>query len=98
MKPDVVVLDISMPILNGLDAGDQVKRLLPTVKLIYLTMSSDPQLAAEALSRGALGYLVKPAPALNCWSLCAVFFEASLISLPTCAKMRSMRFVGRRKA
>ena len=59
VKPDVIVLDISMPILNGLDAGDQIKRLLPTVKLIYLTMNPDTQLAAEALSRGALGYLVK---------------------------------------
>jgi DNA-binding NarL/FixJ family response regulator len=59
VKPDVIVLDISMPILNGLDAGEQIKRALPMVKLIYLTMNPDAQVAVEALSRGALGYLVK---------------------------------------
>jgi DNA-binding NarL/FixJ family response regulator len=59
VKPDVIVLDISMPILNGLDAGEQIKRALPMVKLIYLTMNPDPQVAVEALSRGASGYLVK---------------------------------------
>ena len=59
VKPDVIVLDISMPILNGLDAGEQIKRVLPAVKLVYLTMNSDVQLAVEALVRGAAGYLLK---------------------------------------
>jgi DNA-binding NarL/FixJ family response regulator len=55
----VVVLDIAMPILNGLDAGRQVREMLPSVKLVYITMSTDPDVAAEALSRGAAGYLLK---------------------------------------
>jgi DNA-binding NarL/FixJ family response regulator len=59
LRPDVIVLDISMPILNGLDAGEQIKRILPAVKLVYLTMSADVQLAVEALSRGASGYVLK---------------------------------------
>ena len=59
MKPDVIVLDIAMPILNGLDAGRQVKNLLPLVKLIYLTMNPDAEVAAEAFNRGASGYLLK---------------------------------------
>jgi DNA-binding NarL/FixJ family response regulator len=59
VKPDVIVLDIAMPILNGLDAGEQIKRLLPAVKLVYLTMNSDVRLAVEALVRGAAGYLLK---------------------------------------
>jgi DNA-binding NarL/FixJ family response regulator len=59
VRPDVIVLDISMPILNGLDAGEQIKRGLPAVKLVYLTMNSDVQLAVEALARGAAGYLLK---------------------------------------
>jgi DNA-binding NarL/FixJ family response regulator len=59
LKPDVVVLDIAMPILNGLDAGRQVREMLPSVKLVYITMSTDPDVAAEALSRGAAGYLLK---------------------------------------
>jgi DNA-binding NarL/FixJ family response regulator len=59
LKPDVIVLDISMPLLNGLDAGKQVKRSWPSVKLIYLTMDQDPELAAEAFRLGASGYILK---------------------------------------
>jgi DNA-binding NarL/FixJ family response regulator len=53
------VIDIAMPILNGLDAGRQVKKMLPTVKLVYLTMNGDADVAAEAFARGASGYLIK---------------------------------------
>jgi DNA-binding NarL/FixJ family response regulator len=59
LKPDVIVVDIAMPMLNGLDAGQQVKETLPAVKLIYLTMNPDPEVAAEAFRRGASGYLLK---------------------------------------
>jgi DNA-binding NarL/FixJ family response regulator len=59
LKPDVIVVDIAMPILNGLDAGKQVKAALPSVKLIFLTMYPDIELAAEAFRRGAHGYLLK---------------------------------------
>jgi DNA-binding NarL/FixJ family response regulator len=59
LKPDVIVLDIAMPILNGLDAGRQVKQILPVVKLVYLTMNTDTEVAAEAFERGASGYLLK---------------------------------------
>jgi DNA-binding NarL/FixJ family response regulator len=59
LKPDVIVLDIAMPILNGLDAGRQVKEMLPAVKLVYLTMNTDIDVAAEAFERGASGYLLK---------------------------------------
>jgi DNA-binding NarL/FixJ family response regulator len=59
LKPDVVVVDIAMPVLNGLDAGNQVKKELPTVKLVYLTMNNDPELALEAIELGASGYLLK---------------------------------------
>jgi len=59
LKPDVIVLDIGMPVLNGLDAGRQIKKMLPGAKLVYLTMNPDPDLAAEAFARGASGYLLK---------------------------------------
>jgi DNA-binding NarL/FixJ family response regulator len=59
LKPDVILVDIAMPVLNGLDAGQQVKQALPKVKLIYLTMNTDPDLAAEAFRRGGSGYLLK---------------------------------------
>jgi DNA-binding NarL/FixJ family response regulator len=53
LRPDVVVVDVAMPVLNGLDAGRQVKEMLPAVKLVYLTMNQDVELAAEAFRRGA---------------------------------------------
>jgi DNA-binding NarL/FixJ family response regulator len=59
LKPDVIVLDISMPLLNGLDAGRRIKKSLPSVKLIYLTMDQDPDVAAEAFRLGASGYILK---------------------------------------
>jgi DNA-binding NarL/FixJ family response regulator len=59
LKPDLIVIDIAMPILNGLDAGRQVKKLLPTVKLVYMTLTSDADVAAEAFELGASGYLLK---------------------------------------
>jgi len=59
LEPDVVLLDIGMPILNGLDAGKQLKALLPAVKLVYLTMITDPEVALEAFDRGASGFLPK---------------------------------------
>ena len=59
LRPDIVVLDIAMPLLNGLDAARQLKRLMPEVKLIFLTVSEDPDLAAEAFRAGASGYLLK---------------------------------------
>jgi DNA-binding NarL/FixJ family response regulator len=59
LKPDLIVIDIAMPVLNGLDAGRQVKKLLPTIKLVYLTLTSDPEVAAGAFALGASGYLLK---------------------------------------
>jgi DNA-binding NarL/FixJ family response regulator len=54
-----VVLDISMPLLNGLEAGRHIKQQLSDVKLIYVTMNEDPDIAAEAFRSGASGYLLK---------------------------------------
>jgi DNA-binding NarL/FixJ family response regulator len=59
LEPDVILVDIGMPLLNGLDAGEQVKQKAPGVKLLYLTMNQDADIAAEAFRRGASGYLLK---------------------------------------
>ena len=59
VKPDVIVLDIGMPLLNGLEAGRQIKQTLPDVKLVFLTMNEDSDLAAEAFRAGASAYLLK---------------------------------------
>jgi CheY-like chemotaxis protein len=63
LKPDVIVLDIAMPLSNGLDAGREVKRFLPRTRLVYLTMSEDPDLAAEAFRIGASAFLLKSSAA-----------------------------------
>ena len=59
LRPDIVVLDIAMPLLNGLDAARQLKREMPDVKVIFLTVNEDPDVAAEAFRAGASGYLLK---------------------------------------
>lgn len=62
-RPDAVVVDVGMPLLNGLDAAEQIKRHLPSVKVVYLTMEAAPELAAEAFRRGASGYVLKSSAA-----------------------------------
>lgn len=59
LKPDVIVLDISMPFLNGLEAARHIKQKTRGVKLVFLTMNEDTDLAAEAFRAGASGYLLK---------------------------------------
>jgi DNA-binding NarL/FixJ family response regulator len=59
LKPDVILIDMSMPRLNGLEAGRRLKQMMPRVKLIFLTMNEDPDLAVEAMRSGASGYLLK---------------------------------------
>jgi DNA-binding NarL/FixJ family response regulator len=63
LQPDLVVADIAMPLLNGLDAGDQIRAAMPRVKIVYLTQHRDPRYAAEAMRRHAAGYVLKEAAA-----------------------------------
>jgi DNA-binding NarL/FixJ family response regulator len=65
LRPDVVVLDIAMPLLNGLDAGRQLRNNLPAAKLVFLTMNEDPYLVGEAFRAGASAYLLKQGAALE---------------------------------
>jgi DNA-binding NarL/FixJ family response regulator len=59
LRIDVVVLDVSMPQLNGLDTAREVLRMQPAIRVIILTMNEDPDIAAEAFRAGASGYLLK---------------------------------------
>ena len=54
-QPDVVVVDVSMPLLNGLDAARQVRQFNSSTRLVFVTMNEDPDLAAEAFRAGAAG-------------------------------------------
>jgi DNA-binding NarL/FixJ family response regulator len=61
LRPDIIVLDIAMPQLNGLDAGRKLQQKMPAVKLIYMTMNEDPYLVGEAFRAGASAFLLKQA-------------------------------------
>ncbi|WP_324829805.1 response regulator transcription factor [Alloacidobacterium sp.] len=63
LKPDVIILDIGMPLLNGMDAAERLKLSLPSAKLVFLTMKDDANLAAAALNLGTVGYVLKNAAA-----------------------------------
>jgi DNA-binding NarL/FixJ family response regulator len=59
LRPDVIVLDVGLPILNGLEAGSRLKAQLPEVELVFLTMNRDPDISREAFRIGASGYVHK---------------------------------------
>jgi DNA-binding NarL/FixJ family response regulator len=59
LKPDVVVTDVTMPLLNGIDALRELKRVAPHARVVVVTMHADPRLAAEAVRAGAVGYVLK---------------------------------------
>lgn len=63
LKPDVVVADISMPLVSGLDAGRRIRERLPETKLVFLTTNEDPDLAAEVFRIGASAFLLKSSAA-----------------------------------
>ena len=59
LKPDVVLVDLNMPLLNGLDASEQLKAANPGMKIIVLTMNEDAEIAAQTMRTWASGYLLK---------------------------------------
>ena len=63
LQPDLILLDISMPLLNGLDAARQLTKLVPESKLIFLTMHTTPTYVTEAFKAGASAYLIKQSAA-----------------------------------
>ena len=88
LKPQLIIIDIGMPLLNGLDAGCQVKQILPSVKLVFLTMNTDPALAAEAIRRGASGYLLKTCAASELILAIRVVLKGMSYLSPAIAKER----------
>jgi len=63
LKPDIIVADISMPLLNGLDACRQLQPRLPQTRWVFLTVNEDPDVAVEVFRLGGLGYLLKSSAA-----------------------------------
>jgi DNA-binding NarL/FixJ family response regulator len=59
LKPDVIILDISMPLLNGIEAAVRLRKMVPQTKIIFLTMHGDVAFLKEAFRAGASGYVTK---------------------------------------
>lgn len=59
LQPDVILVDVSMPLLNGIDACARLRALVPSSRAVVLTMHADPSYAAEAFRAGAAGYVLK---------------------------------------
>ena len=60
LKPDLVLLDLGLPTLNGMDAAEQIGRTTPDAKIIFVTQNRDTNVMNVALSNGACGYIFKP--------------------------------------
>jgi DNA-binding NarL/FixJ family response regulator len=86
LRPDVVVLDIAMPHLNGLDAGRQLKKKMPAVKLIFLTMNEDPYMVGEAFRAGASAFLLKQAAGLELTDAIEKVLKGGTYVTPSAAK------------
>lgn len=93
LRPDVVVADIGMPLLNGLEAGRQLKEILPAVKLVFLTMNEDPDLALEAMRTGASAYLLKRSAASELFRAIQMVMKGRKYVTPQIARGMQQAFV-----
>jgi DNA-binding NarL/FixJ family response regulator len=93
LKPDVVVLDISMPNLNGFDAGEKLKKNLPEIKLIFLTVNEDPDMVTEAFRIGANGYLLKSSAASELFQAIDVVLHSGNYVTPKIARGMISAFI-----
>jgi DNA-binding NarL/FixJ family response regulator len=85
LKPDVVLMDIAMPNLNGFEAGEKLKKLMPGTKLVFLTVNEDQEMVNDAFRIGANGYLLKSSASSELFLaldavLCGKTFVSSEIS------------------
>ena len=82
LKPDVLLLDVGMPNLNGLDATRQILAIMPEARILILTVHDSEQVVREVLAAGARGFLLKSMPAATCWPLWRPCSTSEHISLP----------------
>ncbi|MDH4187107.1 MAG: response regulator transcription factor [Nitrospira sp.] len=86
LAPDVILLDLSMPLLNGIDAAHQLHRLVPDVKIVFLSMHGDPTYVTEAFRAGASGYVLKRASATELIQAIRTALRGHLYVSPLLAK------------
>jgi DNA-binding NarL/FixJ family response regulator len=86
LKPDLILLDISMPLLNGLEAARHLKKTLPETKLLFLTMHASPRYATEAFKIGAHGFLLKQSAASELPQAITALMQGKHYLTPSIAK------------
>ena len=86
LKPDLILVDVAMPQLNGLDACERIRQRLPRAKVIFLTTDEDPDTAADAIRRGASGYLLKVAAASELFDAIRQVLDGRIYVTPSIAK------------
>lgn len=86
LKPDVIVADVSMPMLNGIEAARQILKEDPSARIIFLTMHSDVAYAAEAFRLGAAGYLLKRSAAAELVTAIREVLKGGVYVTPPIAK------------
>lgn len=99
LAPDVIVLDITMPDMDGLRAGPRIKRLLPMTKLVYLTMNLDAEIAAGAFRLGASAYVLKQSGATELLEAIRLALHGGSYMTPLISTemLGSLTVTGRRK-
>lgn len=86
LNPDAILLDLSMPLLNGIDAAQQLRRMVPDCKLVFLSMHGDPTYVTEAFRAGASGYVLKRASAKELIQAVRTALRGQLYVSPMLAK------------
>ena len=87
LEPDLVIVDISMPVLNGFEATTQIRRRCPGVKVLVLTMHEDPEFVRKILRAGAAGYLVKKSAASQLFDAIEAIHSGGAFFSPSVSKV-----------
>jgi DNA-binding NarL/FixJ family response regulator len=95
LMPEIVVIDIAMPQLNGLDATRQLKRKMPKVKTVIMTMKQDPDLVGEAFRARASAFLLKQAAAFGLIDAIYTVMRGASFVIPQRSKRAGGDFVAR---
>jgi two-component system response regulator NreC len=87
LQPDVVVMDIAMPLLNGLEATRQIQRDFPQVKVLILTMHENEEYIRQVLAAGALGYVLKDAAARDLIGAIRAVYQGEAVLSPAITRL-----------